>query len=315
MKKNILCFMFMAMLQNVGAQQIKLTNILNSPTNLNPAYTGLSVQQLRASASYHSIWSNVTEAPTVAYGVYFDKSVVNKKKSTNYFGIGLFGLKESTSERILNFNTVGIALAFHHSMGKNKAKPSSFSLAVQPYLIHKKLHLNRLAAVPPNGPPLYYPWDAMNSETLAYADLNIGALWTGHIKNKTTYQFGASLKNISRPKENYVSSALTRHLLYNFHASTTFAPNRKMRFTAFSMYQTKWINEELILGLNSAIKITNKTNLGIGASYRVKEAFCPTFFVEHGAQQLNISYDIITSPLAPAVRSLGAIEISYMYKK
>jgi type IX secretion system PorP/SprF family membrane protein len=218
----------------IHAQEIKLSQYLNSPLTLNPANTGLT-GNYRITSSYIAQWPSINDRPTGAVLSSFETPLL-KRNHKSYFAIGAFAIYDKPHQAF-NFKTVALSAAYHYKVGKQKHPTNTISIGIQPYLISKTLYSAKLEFHSPL-PNIAWDWTYFPDE-FRYIDVNAGINWNGFIGTKFNYGFGTTFKNFTRSKEDFLkypySSATVINFKYGINA------NAKLQIGKRRLYSSLWL--------------------------------------------------------------------------
>ncbi len=125
------------------AQDIHFTQYFSSPLTLNPAQTGLTEQDWRASANFRTQWYTASKNPYISSTIAFDMPLLRGKlPEGDALGIGVLGLYDRAGTGGYQNTTVGLSLAYHKAFGNNKQH--TLSLGVQGYMVQKSIQWDKL---------------------------------------------------------------------------------------------------------------------------------------------------------------------------
>src|SRR6218665_3926645 len=144
MKKVLLSAMALAGISlGSWAQDVHFTQYFTSPLTLNPAQTGLTQNDWRASANFRTQWYTVSDNPYISGTVAFDiPTLRGKLPEGDALGIGVLGLYDKSGTGGLQNTTVGLSVAYHKAFGVEKQH--TLSLGVQGYLVQKSIQFDKL---------------------------------------------------------------------------------------------------------------------------------------------------------------------------
>jgi type IX secretion system PorP/SprF family membrane protein len=308
----------------VNAQDVHFTQYFASPLTLNPALTGLTQCDLRVAANYRSQWSSVSPNPYVTGTISFDMATMKGKLDNgDAVGVGILGLYDRSGLGGLQNTTVGLSLAYHKALGREKQH--TLSLGVQGYLVQKNIDFNKLkfedqfdAAT--GGTP-YQTQETFGNADLTYPDFNVGLMYTGRLSEHATAYAGLSYYHLTQPVETFMNGSHKIGARISGYLGGSFDLNENMVLYASGLYQTQSKTTEVLIGGAAGFVLNpghdeefqKNTVLYLGAWYRYADALCPYVGFEWSKMQLGISYDANVSKFTPATNGMGAYEISLIF--
>ncbi len=197
MRKPILLLLSFVLSFNVFAQDTHFSQYYASPLTLNPALSGKFDGLWRATAIYRGQWftpSALQPYSTVSASV--DFSLLKEKMHGNALGIGLvftndlqnFTTASSQSKSMINQTRIGLDIAYHLALGKEKKH--QLSIGFQPQLQLAKFDNN-------------YTFSQGYDPTLNYIAANSGesGFTSAASPKKPTFNFSAGLFYNMKPLE------------------------------------------------------------------------------------------------------------------
>ncbi len=320
--------MGLAMSAAIGAQaqDVHFTQYFTSPLTLNPALTGLVTCDWRFASNFRSQWGAINNKPYTTGTASYDMSLLRGRLGNGALGAGVLYIFDQSGTGQLSNNTIGLSLAYHHSIGDPEDKPTTISIGAQGYLVNKSINFNKLEFGdeydPISGKPTLPTSEKFNNRDLSYADFNSGVLLTGYANEKSTYYVGASYYHITRPVETFlqVNNSPKINSRLSLSAGGNIQMNDNLMLLTSALFQKQGPATELLLGAATGFimnpmhnEYTDNTILYLGAWYRLNDAIAPYIGFEWGKNKMAFTYDVNVSSLSVATRSQGALEISYIY--
>lgn len=307
------------------AQDIHFTQYFTSPLTLNPAQTGLTQNDWRASANFRSQWYSVTSNPYISGTVAFDiPTFRGKLPEGDAFGVGVLGLYDKAGTGGLQNTTLGISLAYHKAFGMEKQH--MLSLGVQGYYVQKSIQFDKLIfgdQYNPQAPgEIYRTQENFGNQDLSYPDFNIGLMYSGRVSEKATLYGGFAYYHLTRPEERFLNTgnALKINSRYSAHLGSSFEMNENTVMYLSAMYQKQGPASELLLGgavgfiMNPGHdEYTHNTIFYLGGWYRYGDAIAPYIGFEWSRMKIGISYDVTMSNAQNMTNGQGAYEFSVIY--
>ena len=309
------------------AQDVHFTQYFTSPLTLNPAQSGLTQNDWRASANFRTQWASVSKNPYMSGTIAFDiPTLRNKLPEGDALGIGLLGLYDRSGTGGLQNTTVGLSIAYHKALGMDKQHTLSFG--VQGYLVQKSIQFDKLIfedQYVPNGPAnhlLGLSAENFGNADLTYPDFNAGIMYSGRVAEKATLYGGFAYYHFTRPEEKFLNSgtAVKINSRYSAHLGGSFEMNENTVMYLSAMYQKQGPAWEMVLGgavgfvMNPGHdEFTRNTVFYLGGWYRYGDAVAPYIGFEWSRMKLGFSYDVTLSSAQNMNNAQGAYEVSLIY--
>lgn len=313
------------------AQDAHFTQYFASPLSLNPAQTGLTPSDWRASANFRTQWYTVSNNPYVTGSAAFDMPLLRGKlPEGDALGVGIHFLYDKAGSGGLTNLTGTFSVAYHKSFGINKQH--TVSLGVQGALVQKSVNFNKLTfgdQLNPAMPEAPYATsaelaNAVNTD-LTYPDFNAGLMYTGRINEKSTFYGGFSYYHLTSPEEKFLTSSGSSEGLkinprYSGYLGGSFEVNDNVVMYLSGLYQGQGPTYEVLVGgavgfiLNPMHdEYKRNTIFYLGSWYRFGDAIAPYVGFEWSKMQIGFSYDVTVSKAQPMTSGQGAYEISLIY--
>ena len=134
----------------------------------------------------------------------------------------------------------------------------------------------------------------------------------------------SSTYHINQPRQKFVSGPNEKlYRKYIFHGNLLFGLSNTMFAIAPSwLLQVQGTSSEMVAGTmvkyymkddSKYTGIIKRTSVGIGVSYRVRDAIITNLLIETGKYAIGLSYDINTSGLSQVTKGRGGFEIMIRY--
>ncbi len=319
------------------AQDIHFSQFYMSPTNLNPALTGVMNCKMRFIMNYRNQWAPILGANAFnTFNLSFDQKIPSGRY--DYFGFGgtfwgdragsldfstiQFKLSGSYSKRMAGSRTSGHYLVFGADAGIN-SRSIKFHNAIWG------------TQIGPNGPdpnaPSGEPLNGIDPSFI-FADLSIGLLWFSVLDKYNNYYFGGSYSHLNEPLQNHYqpsSGAAVPAPLFpklTIHGGGVFALNKRSSIVPgfvtffqgpsfqvnfgtsfrYGMGRGRHDNTSFQAGLWS--RLSNRLSSGLHM-----DALILSTRFDYNNFGLGISYDVNTSQLRNASPANNAFEFSVIY--
>lgn len=263
------------------------------------------------------------------------------KKSTNRFAAGLSVYNDKAGDSRLGT----LQSNFSFSMFFPLSTKSTLGLGMQGTLTQRKMDINSLI-YPNQYNGTNYDSKMASGENYGrqnflYPELGSGITWAyGQdeksitANNEVKALVGFSVYHINQPKQNFVSGSNIRlYRKYVFHGNVLVGiPNSNLALVPSWLMQFQGPTKEILAGLlfkfylsdrSKYTGIKKRTSVSFGGYYRNQDAIIANLIIDRGLYTLGFCYDINSSTLIPASKSLGGFEISlkfamanaYLYQK
>jgi len=316
----------------VNAQDVHFSQFNNAPMIINPALTGAFNAEHRIIANYRSQWGSIAK-PYTTYAVSYDCGLF-KTSNSGFLGLGLQVFADQAGDLRMGVMQANLSIAYHVKAGENHF----LTAGIQGGYSQRSINEDAMRWDSQYDP---FATDSYNStlpsnETMVFdnfglADFSAGALWT--FKNNATNMssndqikgnLGIALFHVNQPKKTF-SDLLEKkmYMKYAVHTNIQFGiPGTNMAIVPSASMYVQGPAREILAGslfrfrLQESSKYTNfmsETALSVGAHYRFGDAIVATCQFEITNWLLGVSYDINTSKLASASKSMGGLEIAVRY--
>lgn len=307
------------------AQDVHFTQYFTSPLTLNPAQTGLTPSDWRASANFRTQWYSVSNNPYISGAAAFDMPLLRGKlPEGDALGVGLLFLYDKSGTGGLQNLTGSFSLAYHKSFGSQKQH--TLSLGIQGSLVQKSINFDKLKfgdQLNPSMPEAYLPTaESFGNADLTYPDFNAGLMYTGRINEKSTFYAGFSYYHLTTPEERFLNSgtSATINARYTGYMGGSFQVNDNVVMYLSGMYQKQGPAYEVLVGgavgfiLNPMHdEYKRNTIFYLGSWYRFGDAIAPYIGFEWSKMQIGFSYDVTVSKAQNMTGGQGAYEVSVIY--
>lgn len=327
MKKALLSIAVIAGISlDSRAQDVHFTQYFTSPLTLNPAQTGLTQNDWRASFNFRTQWYTVSNNPYVSGTIAFDMPVLRGKlPEGDALGIGLLGLYDRSGTGGLQNTTVGLSVAYHKAFGIDKQH--TLSLGVQGAMVQKNIQFDKLVfgdQYNPNIPGFTHGTSLENfgNADLTYPDFNAGLMYSGRVAEKATLYGGFAYYHFTSPEEKFLNSgaALKINSRFSAHLGGSFDMNENTVMYLSGMYQKQGPASEFLMGgavgfiMNPGhSEFTRNTIFYLGGWYRYGDAIAPYIGFEWSKMKIGFSYDVTLSSAQNMTSGQGAYEVSVIY--
>lgn len=309
--KNLIVAILILVLTSgfLKAQDVHFSQFFNMPVLFNPAMTGNINGTFRVSAIYRNQWPGPINGRTAYSSPAISVDAPLRLDNKDMVGVGAFFVNDRSSGASLKRINFMASVAYHKAIGKKHA----LSFGVQGGYLQYSLADIKYGD----------QYDELNNYVgggadqgiggkSANFDMNVGIGWSSNISEDFRLSAGFGVFHILEPKISFSDQSKTGNVprRYNANLSLDWQLNNKYAILPSYLYMNQEKASQHNFGLSTAILLKEKTNLYLGAYYRVKDAFIPYAGLKWRDIKLGISYDINASSLN---KTNGAAEISLSY--
>jgi type IX secretion system PorP/SprF family membrane protein len=323
-KKAIISASFLFLGWNAMAQQdIHFSQFYSAPGIINPASTGVFNGNVRAFLNYRSQWKTITEPFTTISGA-FDSRLFEDQLKNGFIGLGVFMYNDVAGTSQLTTGNYGLNLSYSIEL----ADDMYLSIGVQPSMIQKSI----------SYAGLYYGSqftgvsfdEGLNSgeantglEVSAF-DLAGGVYYLYRFTDETAMYAGVSAAHLTAPNISFNGAGDPLLRKYTFHGGAELMiPNTHVSFLPNTLIKVQGPNRIINIGTDFKYifqeqshftGFVNESSFGLGAYYRVGDAFWGTAQFSWTGFTLAFSYDLNISDLTVATNGNGGMEALLMYR-
>ena len=342
-KKHFTFFLFVTFLWKtveLKAQDIHFSQYQQTPQLVNPALTG-ALSVFRATLIYKDQWRSVT-TPYTTYGVSIENRFKARQKKGEAlpgpdevpfrrFAAGLSLYSDKAGDGSMGWTQANVSFAAFVPTGKN----SSLSGGLQGSMVQRKVDFSKLIFPDQYDGTGYGSGisngESASSQNFTYADFGGGVNWNYGFSEslreseaKLKANIGASVYHVNRPKQQFlIGSNEKLERKYILHADFLIGlkyPNLALAPSLICVLQGP--TREVIEGV--MIKyyfiegpryygVKASSAIGIGISYRNRDAAIASLLYEYGHYAFGVSYDFNTSMLHSASKVKGGPEVFLRY--
>lgn len=304
------------------AQDIHLSQFMETPILRNPALIGLFKGDVRFQAVYRNQWNSVTipyQTGTVSGEMKFPVG--------NYNDHVTAGIQASFDRAgASNLQSVQFlpALNYHKSLSEDKSSYLSVGFMggyVQRQFNPAHLTFNnqytggRFDPAAPTGEE-----GRLAKIGYGYWDAGVGMSYNGVLGEATNYFIGAAYYHFNKPKVSFFNDdKVTLDAKMSFNMGITVPVSERVRVIAHYNQVHQGAYSEFIGGAFVGYGLMDEgleSDRGMygGLFYRWNDAIVPMFRLDMGAWEIGVSYDVNVSRLTTASRAMGGFEVSMVFK-
>jgi type IX secretion system PorP/SprF family membrane protein len=311
------CLLLLITTRTVAQTDPHFTQNYTFPMYINPALTGSSDGEYRASAVYRSQWGSISD-PYRTMGISFDT------RTNNNIALGINLLNQSAGDAGYNYLSTYASVAYT-GVKFGKENNQRIVLAIQGGIINRHVNESKFKWGEQWNPITGYNASNPTTETFAKTsattlDIGAGALYYDATPDKKTNAFGGfSVFHINKPKDPIVSAQSTElntiPVRFALHGGVSFNLSERTSIIPHILYMRQGNASETMLGTYAQLNVNPETDVMIGGYYRLKDAIAPFVGFDYKDFIVGFSYDINTSKLGAMSRNVNSFELSLSYVK
>ncbi len=316
---------------SMQAQDIHFSQFYMSPTNLNPALTGVMNCNARFSFNYRSQWQSVlkTNAFKTTNASYDARTPVGR---TDFFGYGFTLWGDQAGES--NFSTVQgkLSLSYSKKMGGTRRRAHYLVAGGEFGLAQRSVNFLEMRFGSQFDGEQFDPGLPTNEDftrqSFIFGDLGGGLLWYSIFDENTNFYLGSSFVHLNAPGQSFGNDASVQlDSRITLHGGGEMMFNRRVGlvpgFVIFSQGPSMEINagtsvkfvvgkqandyQAFLFGVWSRLARNYQSSLGMDALI-----FSTRF--DFNNLTFGFSYDANVSQLRPASNGNGGFELALAYK-
>lgn len=315
----------------VQAQDIHFSQFYMSPTNLNPALTGVMNCNGRATMNYRSQWQSVlkTNAFNTISASYDGRKAVGR---SDFFGYGLTLWGDEAGESSFSTTQAKTSFSYSKRMGGYRDRAHYLVAGAELGLAQRSVNFLNLRFGSQFDGEAFDVNRASNENfvrnSFTFADVGAGLLWFTVLDENTNFFVGASFNHLNAPNQSFGNDANVQlDSKFAVHGGGEFMFNRNVGlvpgFVAFFQGPSTQINAgtsvKFIVGKQTFAyqaflvgvwaRVSKDFNSGMAADALI---FSSRF--DYNNFTFGFSYDANISSLRPASNANGGFEIALSYK-
>jgi type IX secretion system PorP/SprF family membrane protein len=311
------CLLLLTAVRSIAQTDPHFTQNYTYPMYINPALTGSSDGEYRASAIYRSQWGGISN-PYRTTGLSFDT------RTNKNIALGINVINQSAGDGGFNYlSTYGSFAYTGVKIGKDNYQHIVF--AMQAGIINRRVDPSKFKWGEQWEPITGY--NASNATTENFArssattlDVGSGVLYYDATPGQKRNIFGGvSFFHINKPRDPIVSTQSTElntiPLRYTVHGGVSFNISERASIIPHVLYMHQGKASEAMLGTYAQLNVNEETDLMIGGYYRWKDAVAPFVGVDWKNFVIGLSYDVNASKLGNMTKQVNSFELSLSYVK
>jgi len=287
------------------------------PLYVNPAMTGSSDGEYRASTVYRSQWGSISN-PYRTTGISFDA------RTNKNIALGINLMNQSAGDGGFNYLNAYASVAYT-GMKFGTNDNHHVVLAIQGGIINRRVDASKFKWGEQWNPITGYNAGNQTTESFAASsattfDAGAGALYYDATPDKKANIFGGvSFFHINKPKDPIISTQSvelnTIPLRYTVHGGVSINLYERTSIIPHILYMHQGTASETMLGTYVQYNVNEETDIMFGGYYRLKDAIAPFVGVDYKNFIVGLSYDANASKLGNLSRNVNSFELSLTYVK
>jgi type IX secretion system PorP/SprF family membrane protein len=310
-------------LNRINAQDNHFSMFYNAPFTLNPAMTGLMVEDIRVVTQYRSQWQSVT-VPYNTMMAAFDMNLFKERFRNDFVGVGLSFYNDKAGDS--EFRNTQITASGAYSKDLQGENNHYISAGFQVGLGQQALNFGTLLFDSQYDGEILNPdipsGENFNRQSVTYLDLGAGFGWFYTPSNDKSFYAGVAVSHFNQPNLSFIQDAKNPLLTkFVFHAGFEFPIAQGLSFVPRGIILLQGPHSEFNVG--GLLKFRVNPDLGqdygqnafyLGTMRRIGDA--QVFIAKMDLNRISVSfaYDFNISNLDIASKSNGGFEIGVSYK-
>lgn len=323
MKKIFTIIFLIGILTAVKAQDNHLSMFYNSPLYLNPAMTGLMVEDIRAVAQYRSQWQSVTVPYTTSL-VSVDANILKSYLRDDFVGIGLMMYNDKAGEAEFRNTQVALSASYNKDLSGegNHYLSGGFQIGFAQQAVNFGKLLFDSQFDGQNLNPNIASGENLSRDNFVYLDMSAGVAWFFKPTKYSSFYAGIAAAHLNEPNMSFIQGAENSlYMKWTAHAGIEFPVTDGLSLVPRAVVMFQGPHREVNVGgmlkfrVNSQISDDyGQTAFYLGTMHRVGDAQIIIAKFDINKFSLAAAYDFNISSLDIASRSNGGFEIALTYK-
>jgi type IX secretion system PorP/SprF family membrane protein len=317
MKHRIYLFIFYSFfLLPLYGQDPHLSQYFSSPLTINPALTANMEPSFRVSLVHRQQWwqSNFPFTTSVLGGEL--RLLSNQLQEGNRLGIGLVLENDISLGGAYKTNKASFSAAYHQSIDENRYQ--TLGLGIQLSTSNKIINFNSLGFENQfNGSQIdltLNSGESFLSNSRNYLDVNAGIVYSFDDGEKSFY-LGGAIQNILQPNISFFADSSSRiNMRKIINGGANFYPNSNSSSRLLLSFLLMEQSKSTEMNLGAALGLETKAGyVYFGLFSRFGDAIYPYVSFQSNSIQVGFSYDFTTSQLKNSRKSISSGELSVSY--
>lgn len=290
------------------AQDLHFSQLDINPVLLNPSYVGFYDGLGRVGVVYRNQWMSVSQ-PYQTMAATGEISLMRNRYKRNGLNGGIFVYRDKAGTLGYGTTSANLTASFFHSL--NGQNNNYISVGLEGGY--------SLAGYNPADAAYIDPGERFEKTSVGYFTLGAGLAWFYQPRETLIFRTGISARNLNRPNISYLSlDNIHLEPKINCYLRAEYRLSEAWSLLPVAAYQMQRSNNELLYGIDAKWYVSDTPQRLLafsgGLLMRHADALIVTLQAEYNAFIVALSYDANISHLATASHTIGAFEISVLYR-
>jgi type IX secretion system PorP/SprF family membrane protein len=318
MQKIYFLLFFIIITTTAKTQDLHFSQFYNSPSNVNPALTGVYPQDIRLIANLRSQWFSVP-VPYTTFSMAYDQKILNDGRlGNNILSGGIILNYDKAGDAAMQTTQIGGLIAYTQQLSERHFLSGGFRVLVaQRRFDIAKLTFDKqfvdgtFIATASTG-------EDFDNFNYSYVDIGTGINWLFQISQRMKFHFGVAAMHLNQPQASFFENPdLRQSRRWNLHLDATVQLADKIDLMPAAIFSMQGTQQERLFGSGIRYhldqRFAREKSIIIGTWYRMNDAAITSFGVSYPTWQAAVSYDFNTSEFANATNGVGSVEFSFIY--
>ncbi len=317
---------------SLGAQDIHFSQFYLSPTNLNPALTGVMNCNIRVTGNYRNQWASLARSGVYStYSASYDQRLTSGRY--DYWGIGATAWGDRAGTANFGTTTFKASGSFAKRLAGTRTNSHYLSFGFEAGLAQRSIEFGKLRwGTQWNGAefdPNLGSGEVFDQTNFNFIDAGAGVLWFSNFGPDANVYAGAAYHHLNRANQSFRSG--TNDLLFSrftIHAGGELPISENVGLVPGIIMMVQGPSLQVNSGASLKFKMGsdrfNQQAFHVGVWTRVankldggvlNDAIILQTRFDYNQYSLGFSYDINTSPLSSGgTNGQGGFELALQYK-
>lgn len=322
--KNIFTILLLIGIMTVAkAQDNHFSMFYNSPLSLNPAMTGLMVEDIRGVVQYRSQWQSVTVPYTTTLAS-VDANIMKGYLRDDFVGVGLMVYNDKAGDAEFRNTQVALSASYNKDLSGegNHYLSGGFQIGFgqQAVNFNKLLFDSQFDGEALN--PQIASGENLSRANFVYLDMAAGVAWFFKPTKYTSAYAGFAVSHLNEPNMSFIQGAENPlYMKWTGHAGVEFPVTDGLSLVPRAVVLFQGPHREVNVGGMLKFRVNSQlsddygqTAFYLGTMHRVGDAQIIIAKYDINKFSFAASYDFNISSLDIASRSNGGFEIGITYK-
>lgn len=308
---------------SANAQDNHFSMFYNAPLTLNPAMTGLMIEDIRAVAQYRSQWQSVT-VPYKTMLASVDANILKDYLKDDFVGVGMMIYNDKAGDA--EFRNTQVSFSASYNKDLSGGGDHYLSAGAQIGVAQQAVNFGNLLFDSQYDGQILNPniasGENLGRENFTYLDMAAGIAWYYMPSAKNNFYAGASVAHMNQPNMSFIDGAENRlHMKWTAHAGVEFGVTDGLSLVPRAVVIKQGPYLETNVGGMMKFRVNpqlgddyGQTAFYFGGMYRVGDAAIAIMKIDLSRFSFSAAYDFNISLLDIASKSNGGFEIALTYK-